>query len=93
MNATNPITIDGKQYDKFSLNLIVSGSYTPEGKPEASIVCDLIPTRIQNDSIEKAPQSAINIRLGMLDQADAPALAAVTAIHAALQTFITEKGL
>lgn len=93
MKPSQPIVIDGETYDFYSLNLIVSGSYTPEGQPEASIVCDLIPTRIQNDSIEKAPQSAINIRLGMLDQADAPALAAVTAIYATLQTFITEKGL
>ena len=93
MNATNPITIDGKQYDKFSLNLIVSGTYDASGQPDASVVCNLVPTRIDGDSVETAPQHALNIRLGKLDQADAPTLAAVSAIHAALQQFIDAKGL
>jgi hypothetical protein len=43
--------------------------------------------------VETAPQNALNIRLGKLDQADEPTLVAVTAIHAALQQFITSKGL
>jgi hypothetical protein len=93
MNATNPIVIDGKSFDRFSLNLIVSGSYDAEGQPDASVVCNLVPTRIDGDMVETAPQNALNIRLGKLDQADEPTLVAVTAIHAALQQFITSKGL
>ena len=93
MIATNPIEIDGKQYDRFSLNLIVSGSYDTEGQPDASVVCNLVPTRIEGDSVETAPQNALNIRLGKLDQADAETLAAVTAIQSALQTFINSKGI
>jgi hypothetical protein len=93
MNATNPIEINGKEYDKYSLNLIVSGSYDAEGQPDASVVCNLVPTRMDGDMVETAPQHALNIRLGKLDQADEPTLAAVTAIHAALQTFITLKGI
>lgn len=93
MNASNPITLDGKSYDKFSLNLIVSGTYDASGQPDASVVCNLTPTRIDGDSVETAPQHALNIRLGKLDQADAPTLAAVSAIHAALQQFIDAKGL
>jgi hypothetical protein len=96
MTATNPIEIeiDGqmKTFDRYSLNLIVSGSYS-EGQPDASVVCNLVPTRIEGDMVETAPDNAINIRIGKLDQADAPTLAAVNAIHSALQTFITEKGL
>jgi hypothetical protein len=92
MTATNPIEIDGKEYDRYSLNLIVSGSYDAEGQPDASVVCNLVPTRI-GDMVETAPDNSINIRIGKLDQADAPTLAAVTAIHSALQTFIAEKGL
>jgi hypothetical protein len=93
MTATNPIEIDGKEYDKYSLNLIVSGSYNAEGQPDASVVCNLVPTRMDGDMVETAPQHALNIRLGKLDQADEPTLAAVTAIHAALQQFITTKGI
>ena len=93
MIATHPIEIDGKQYDRYSLNLIVSGSYNASGQPDASVVCNLTPTRIEGDTVETAPQNALNIRLGKLDQADAPTLAAVTAIHAALQQFILEKGI
>jgi len=93
MNATNPIEIDGKSFDRYSLSLIVSGSYDAEGQPDASVVCNLVPTRIDGDVVETAPQHALNIRLGKLDQADEPTLTAVTAIHAALQTFITSKGL
>ena len=93
MKATNPIVIDGKEYDRYSLNLIVSGSYDAEGQPDASVICNLVPTRIEGDSVETAPQHALNIRLGKLDQADEPTLAAVTAIHSALQTFITSKGI
>lgn len=93
MKATNPIEIDGKSFDRYSLNLIVSGSYDAEGKPDASVVCNLVPTRLDDDSVETAPQNALNIRLGKLDQADEPTLAAVTAIHAALQTFIISKGI
>jgi hypothetical protein len=93
MTASAPITIEGKEYDRYSLNLIVSGTYTPEGQPDASVVCNLVPTRIEGDTVETAPQHALNIRLGKLDQADEPTLAAVTAIHAALQQFITSKGL
>jgi len=93
MKTTNPIQIDNKEYDRFSLSLIVSGIYDPEGKPDASFVCNLVPTRIDGGVVETAPQSAINIRLGALDQADESTLTAVTAIYSALQTFVTEKGL
>ena len=93
MKSTNPIEIDGQIFDLYSLNLIVSGSYDAEGKPDASVVCNLVPTRIDGDSVETAPQHALNIRLGKLDQADAPTLAAVTSIHSALQQFILEKGI
>lgn len=93
MLATNPIEIDGIEYPKYSLNLIVSGTYTPEGLPEASVVCNLTPTRIEDGKIETAPAAMVNIRLGSLAQADAETLAAVTAIQSALQTFIQAKGI
>lgn len=93
MIATNPIEIDGKQYDRFSLNLIVSGSYTPDGQPEASVVCNLTPTRIADGIVETAPEGMANIRLGSLAEADEDTLIAVTAIQSAIQQFIAAKGL
>lgn len=93
MLSTNPIEINGKSYDRYSLNLIVSGSYDAEGKPDASVVCSLVPTRIEGKLVETAPQHALNIRIGKLDQADAPTLTAMSAIYSALQIFIVEKKL
>ena len=93
MIATNPIEIDGRTFDRYSLNLIVSGSYTPAGEPDASIVCNLTPTRIEGDTVETAPAAMVNIRLGSLSQADPETLAAVTAIHTALQNYLASKGI
>lgn len=93
MNATNPIEINGKSYDRYALNLIISGSYDGEGKPEASVVCNLIPLRIEDGKVETQPAHAKSIRLGSLAHADEATLATVGAIQAALQQFIVEKGL
>ena len=92
MNASAPTTIDGKSYDRYALNLIVSGTYTPEGNPEASVVCNLTPLRIADGAVETAPAHAKSIRLGTLEVADAETLKAVGAIQAALQEFIKTKG-
>ena len=92
MIASAPSTIDGKTFDHYQLNLIVSGSYTPEGQPDASVVCNLTPLRIADGQIETAPAHAKSIRLGTLAVADAETLKAVGAIQAALQDFISTKG-
>jgi len=91
MIASAPSTIDGKSFDRYQLNLIVSGSYTPEGQPEASVVCNLTPLRIADGVVETAPAHAKSIRLGTLAVADAETLKAVGAIQSALQEFIQTK--
>lgn len=93
MNASNPIEIDGKSYDKFSLNLAITGRYLPDGNPEASIAARFIPTRIDGDEAIEAQEHSINIALGSLSGADEPTLTAVAEISAALQKFINSKGL
>lgn len=93
MNASAPSTIDGKQYDRYSLNLIISGSYDAQGQPEASVVMNLTPLRLADGQIETAPAHAKSIRLGTLAGADEQTLAAVGGIQAVLQQFITAKGL
>lgn len=92
MLASSPTTIDGKTFDRYSLNLIVSGSYLPDGKVDASVICNLTPTRVENGVVETAPADQRSIRLGSLAQADAETLAVVGAIQTALQQFLTAKG-
>lgn len=92
MLATSPSTIDGKQYDRYSLNLIVSGNYLPDGKVDVSVICSLTPTRIENGVVETAPADQRSIRLGSIEQADGETLSVVGSIQTALQQFLTAKG-
>lgn len=93
MNASKPFIIDNKQFDRYALNLIISGTYDANGHPEASVVCNLTPLRIEGDTVETAPDAMVNIRLGSLSQADPATLAAVTAIQTAIQTYLASKGI
>ena len=93
MNATNPITIDGKTFDKFSLNLAITGKYKSDGSTDAQVAMRLIPTRIEDGVIETADASAIGISLGTLAGSDNATLQAVQAIQSALQTYLQAKGL
>ena len=94
MNASNPITIDGKTYDRYSLNLAISGKYNADGSSDASIAARFIPTRLVEDSEpEQAQEHSVNLALGSLSGSDEATLTAVTEISAALQKFIISKGL
>jgi hypothetical protein len=94
MNATAPIEIDGKQYDKFSLNLSISGGYKSDESQDASIAMRLVPTRVENEVVETADSAAIGLLRGHLHEiADPAEQAAVTAIQTALQTLLISKGL
>ena len=93
MNATNPIQIDGKSYDKFSLNLAITGKYLADGSSDASIAARFIPTRIEGDEVEQATEHCVCFALGSLSGSDEPTLTAVAEISAALQKFIISKGL
>lgn len=93
MNASSPITIDGKQYDKFSLNLAISGKYNGDGSSDANVAMRLVPTRIENGEVITADEAAIDIVLGSLAAADEATQQAVGAIQSALQAYIHAKGL
>jgi hypothetical protein len=94
MNASNPITIDGRVFDKYSLNLAINGKYLADGTPDASIAARFIPTRLVEDGEpEQAQEQSVNIALGSLSGSDEPTLTAVAEITAALQKFIISKGL
>jgi hypothetical protein len=93
MNATNPLQIDGKPYAKFSLNLAITGKYNGDGTSDANVAMRLVPTRIENGEVITADSAAIGIALGSLAGSDEATQQAVGAIQAALQTYITAKGL
>ena len=93
MNATNPIEINGKSYDKLSLNLAITGRYLGDGSSDANVAMRLVPTRIQGGEVITADEAAIGIVLGSLAGADAATQQAVGAIQAALQAYIEAKGL
>jgi hypothetical protein len=93
MTATNPIEINGKSYDKFSLNLAISGRYLGDGSSDANVAMRLVPTRIENGEVITADEAAIGIALGSLAGSDEPTQQAVGAIQAALQAYISAKGL
>lgn len=93
MNASNPITIDGKTYDKFSLNLAITGKYNGDGSSDANVAMRLVPTCIENGEVITADEAAIGIALGSLADSDAATQQAVGAIQQALQAYIVAKGL
>jgi hypothetical protein len=93
MNATNPIEINGKSYDKLSLNLAITGRYLGDGSSDANVAMRLVPTRIENGEVITADANAIGISLGTLAGSDAATQQAIAAIQTALQAYISEKGL
>lgn len=93
MIATNPITLDGQTFDRYSLNLAITGKYSGNGSTDAHVAMRLIPTRIEDGQVHTADAHALGISLGTLAGADAPTQAAVGAIQTALQTYIAAKGL
>ncbi len=93
MNATNPIEINGKSHDKYSLNLAITGRYLGDGSSDANVAMRLVPSRIENGEVITADEAAIGISLGSLAGSDAATQQAVGAIQAALQAYISAKGL
>jgi hypothetical protein len=94
MTASTPLQIDGKSFDRYSLNLAINGKYNADGTSDASIAARFIPTRlVENGEPEQAQEQSVNIALGSLSGADQPTLSAVAEISAALQKFILSKGL
>lgn len=93
MTASSPIKINGIQYDKFSLNLAITGKYNGDGSTDANVAMRLVPTRIENGEVLTADEAAIGIALGSLAGSDEATQRAVGAIQSALQAYISAKGL
>jgi len=93
MNATNPIQIDGKNYDRYAMTLAVSGRYEAPSAPDASVVLTLTPIRFEGDDCIAAQDHSRTILFGTLASADDAERLAVSEVQAALQKFINSKGL
>ena len=93
MIASTLLTINGQTFDRYSLNLAITGKYKADGSPDASIAMRLIPTRIADGSVVTADEQATGIVLGSLEQADETTMQAVAAVQAALQAYLVTKGL
>ena len=93
MISNNPIQINGKTFDRFSLNLAITGKYNADGSTDANVAMRLVPTRIENGEVHTADEAAIGVALGSLAGSDEATQQAVGAIQQALQTYISAKGL
>jgi hypothetical protein len=105
MIATNPIVIDGQTFDRWSINLAITGRYKEDGTQDASICMRLIPTRMAPESTDAEgnvipaqavtdDNGAIGILRGRLTEVvDPDEQQAVVAIQTALQTYLASKGL
>lgn len=93
MISNNPIQIDGKTFDRFNLNLAITGKYNGDGSTDANVAMRLVPTRIENGEVITADEAAIGIALGSLAGSDEATQQAVGAIQQALQNYINAKGL
>lgn len=93
MIATNPIQINGQTFDRYSLNLAITGKYNADGSTDANVAMRLVPTRIENGEVRTADAEAKSIALGTLSGSDAATQQAVGTIQQALQSYIAAKGL
>jgi hypothetical protein len=93
MNASTPLQIDGKSYDRYSMTLAVSGRYTAPDQPDASVVLTLTPIRFEGEDCIAAQDHGHTILFGTLASADDAERLAVSEVQAALQKFIHSKGL
>lgn len=93
MISNNPIQIDGKTFDRFSLNLAITGKYNADGSTDANVAMRLVPTRIETGEVHTADEAAIGVALGSLAGSDEATQQAVGAIQQALQNYINAKGL
>jgi len=85
--------IEGATFDRYNLNLAISGRYLPDGTADAEIALRLTPVRVESNTIATANDGAIGIALSTLSGGDESTRRAVTEIQAALQTYITARGL
>ena len=93
MTSNKPVTVDGKTYDLFGIQMAISGRYTEDGNVDASVVMTLQPIRVSDGVVEQASEGSQTILFGSLVVADDDARVAVGEIQAALQKYLDARGI
>jgi len=93
MKPTNPIVIDGKTYDLYTMTLATASRYNSPDQQDASVVLTLTPTRFEGDQVEQSQENNRTILFGSLASASQPAIVAVDEVSAVIQKFIYAEGL
>ena len=93
MKPTNPIVIDGKTYDLYTMTLATASRYSSPDQQDASVVLTLTPTRFEGDQVEQSQENNRTVLFGSLASASQPAIVAVDEVSAAIQKFIYAEGL
>jgi len=93
MKPTNPIVIDGKTYDLYTMTLATASRYNSPDQQDASVVLTLTPTRFEGDQVEQSQENNRTILFGSLASASQKAIVAVDEVSAAIQKFIYAEGL
>jgi len=89
---TTPKTIGDFTFDRYGIQLAITGKYKADGSPDASISIVLTPTAITEEGVVQADQGQVQILRGHLSEVTDPAeQVAVGKIQAALQEFVTAK--
>lgn len=93
MNSANPMTIDGKVYDKLTVNLAVSSQYNVAGERDLSIALRVVPTLVDNEGVKTADNAAYTVYRGRISELQSQQeVDCVTTMIGALQNFITSQG-
>jgi hypothetical protein len=93
MKPTNPIVIDGKTYDLYTMTLATASRYNSPDQQDASVVLTLTPTRFEGDQVEQSQENNRTVLFGSLASASQSAIVAVDEVSAAIQKFIYAEGL
>ena len=93
MKPTNPIVINGKTYDLYTMTLATASRYNSPDQQDASVVLTLTPTRFEGDQVEQSQENNRTVLFGSLASASQPAIVAVDEVSSAIQKFIYAEGL
>jgi hypothetical protein len=93
MITTTPIEYNGEVYPLYSANLAISSSFK-NGSIEANAAMRLVPTRLDAEgNAITLDEQAKSVLVSSVQGLSGPEQEAMTAIYAAVQTFINAKGL
>lgn len=88
-----PKEIEGIEYDKLEVNLSIVSTYDGEGNANPMASIRLVPAKIGDGEVLRAPDHAIGFRFGNFADADPRDVVCRNAIALALQEWVVSRGL